>query len=170
MPDHYLRASAFFFPCVFVPLRLCVYFFQQSWCQAPESPASNASKTQPDRPPKLVPGTRVGVLAMSGDLAVANRCGKQCVQDPPCHDAIRFLGVVGSVEDLPLLKKLAQSEQTAQPAVQALGILGASESIPELINMLSHTRTAHVAANSLERITGRGVARTDPPAPPEHLT
>jgi uncharacterized protein (TIGR02270 family) len=109
-------------------------------------------------------------LAMSGDLAVANRCRKQCVQDPPCHDAIRFLGVVGSVEDLPLLKKLAQSEQTAQPAVQALGILGASESIPELINMLSHTRTAHVAANSLERITGRGVARTDPPAPPEHLT
>ena len=63
MPDHYLRASAFFFPCVFVPLRLCVYFFQQSWCQAPESPASNASKTQPDRPPKLVPGTRVGCQA-----------------------------------------------------------------------------------------------------------
>ncbi len=109
-------------------------------------------------------------LALSGDLVLPNRCRKKCVQDPPCHDAIRFLGVVGSVEDLPLLKKLAQVEETAQPAVQALGILGASEAIPELIRMLSDPRTAHVAADALERITGRGVARSDPPPPPDHLT
>lgn len=109
-------------------------------------------------------------LAMSGDSALPSRCRRKCVQDPPSHDAIRFMGVVGSIEDLPLLKKLAQDDETVQPAVQALGILGASEAIPELIRMLSDPRTAHVAADSLERITGRGVARSDPPPPPNHLT
>jgi uncharacterized protein (TIGR02270 family) len=109
-------------------------------------------------------------LARSGDASITNRCRQRSVQDQPCHDAIRFLGVVGSAQDIPLLMKLAQSENTSQPAIHALGILGSSEVIPELIHLLREPSTAQSAANALERITGRMVPRSDPPPPPEHLT
>ena len=53
-PDHYLRASAFFFPCVFAPLRLCVYFFQNSR----DLPVHHVAAVDVDRLAGDLPGKR----------------------------------------------------------------------------------------------------------------
>jgi uncharacterized protein (TIGR02270 family) len=109
-------------------------------------------------------------MARSGHPDVVNACRRCCVQELPCHDAIRFLGVIGSSKDVNLLLKLSKHEATAVPAVEAMGILGATELIPTIITALVNPVTSQAAAVALERISGRGVPRNDPPPPPEHLT
>jgi uncharacterized protein (TIGR02270 family) len=109
-------------------------------------------------------------MARSGYPDIVNLCRRRCVQDQPCHDAIRFLGVIGSSDDFKLLLRLIMSDATAIPAVEAMGILGATELIPTIIKALGNPVTSQAAAVALERISGRGVPRNDPPPPPDHLT
>lgn len=109
-------------------------------------------------------------MARSGHPDVVNSCRRSCVQERPCHDAIRFLGVIGSSKDFNLLLQLSKHEATAVPAVEAMGILGATELIPSIIKALGNPVTSQAAAVALERISGRGVPRNDPPQPPDHLT
>ena len=109
-------------------------------------------------------------MARSGHPDIVNRCRRSCVQEQPCHDAIRFLGVIGSSIDFNLLQQLSNHDATAVPAVEAMGILGATEIIPTIIKAVSNPVTAQAAAVALERISGRGVPRNDPPPPPDHLT
>lgn len=109
-------------------------------------------------------------MARSCHPDVVNSCRRRCVQDQPCHDAIRFLGVIGSSEDFNLLRRLSRDEAAATAAVEAMGILGATELIPDIIAALANPVTWQAAAGVLERISGRGVPRNDPPPPPEQLT
>jgi uncharacterized protein (TIGR02270 family) len=109
-------------------------------------------------------------MARSGHPDVVKACRRSCVQEQPCHDAIRFLGVIGSSRDFNLLLQLSNHEATAVPAMEAMGILGATELIPSIIKALGNPVTSQAAAVALERISGRGVPRNDPPPPPDHLT
>lgn len=109
-------------------------------------------------------------MARSGHPDIVNRCRRRCVEGQPCHDAIRFLGVIGSSEDFNLLRRLSRDEAAATAAVEAMGILGATELIPDIIAALANPVTSQAAAGALERISGRGVPRNDPPPPPDHLT
>jgi hypothetical protein len=109
-------------------------------------------------------------MASSGHSDVINACRRRCAQDLPCHDAIRFLGVVATQEDHKLLRRLSMHEATAIPAMEAMGACGATELVPDILNALNQPLTADAAANALERISGRGIPRSDPPSPPEHLT
>jgi uncharacterized protein (TIGR02270 family) len=109
-------------------------------------------------------------MARSGHPDVVNSCRRSCVKERPCHDAIRFLGVIGSSKDFNLLLQLSNHEATAVPAMEAMGILGATDLIPTIIKALGNPVTSQAAAVALERISGRGVPRNDPPPPPDHLT
>ncbi len=109
-------------------------------------------------------------MARCGHPDVVNACRCRCVEDPPCHAAVRFLGVIAQLQDHLLLRQLALHEATAPAAIEAMGACGASELIPDILNALNSPRTADAAANALERISGRSVPRSDPPPPPEHLT
>jgi len=109
-------------------------------------------------------------MARSGHPQVVDACRQRCIQKPPCHDAIRFMGVIGSPQDHSLLRQLASCEATATAAIEAMGILGATELIPDIVAAIDSPVTSQVAAIALERISGRMVPRSDPPPPPDHLT
>ena len=109
-------------------------------------------------------------MARSGHPQVVHSCRQRCAEQQPCHDAIRFLGVIADPHDFSLLRKLATHEGTAVAALEAMGNCGATELIPNILAALNIPLTADAAARSLERISGRMVPRSDPPPPPDHLT
>jgi len=109
-------------------------------------------------------------MARSGHPEIVNVCRQRCIQKQPCHDAIRFMGVIGSPQDHSLLRQLASGESTATAAIEAMGILGATELIPDIVTAIDNPLTSQAAAVAIERISGRMVPRSDPPPPPDHLT
>ncbi len=90
------------------------------------------------------------------------------------HEAIEFLGVVGSPEDLPRLQRAAQSAAdlaVAKAALNGLGRLALPAAVPFLLEFLDHAELAECAVAAIERITGEQVPRGKPPAePPPNLT
>ncbi len=85
-------------------------------------------------------------------------------------ETIEFLGVVGSTEDLSLLRQAATNPLTAMAALAALGRLGLPAGVPMLLEFLNAPETADYAAAAIERITGQQVPRGASPHPPPGST
>jgi hypothetical protein len=90
--------------------------------------------------------------------------------DAAAADAISFLGVIGSLEDLDLLQSAAAKRPTAKAALLGIGKLGHLEAIPFLLETLAQSDLSEWAAGSIERIVGGKVPRGLPPPMPPHLT
>jgi hypothetical protein len=122
------------------------------------------------------PSTRVREAA----LRASARCGlpelpalcreAASQMNPRELETIEFLGVVGSREDLSLLRRTASDPLTAMAALAALGRLGLPASVPMLLEFLSAPETADCAAAAIERIAGQQVPRGARPDPLAGLT
>ena len=108
--------------------------------------------------------------AKHGMRGLANLCRARAAGNPPCLDSIRFLGVVGSGDDLEQLFQLTRNPLTSTPAIQAIGALGLPSSIPQLLQLLGEPTLNDAAALAIERITGFSVPRGDVPEPPPDAT
>jgi len=85
-------------------------------------------------------------------------------------EAIAFLGVLGSEEDIGRLKRSAEDSTTAQAALLGMGRLGFPEAIPFLLERLSDPDLAESGSAAIQRITGQPVSRGPEPSPPENLS
>ena len=74
-------------------------------------------------------------------------------------EAIEFLGVVGSYEDLPRLQRAATAPATARSGVIALGRLGLVAAMPTLLYLLDEPELVECAASAITRITGEELPR-----------
>jgi len=74
-------------------------------------------------------------------------------------EAIEFLGVVGSPEDLSRLQRAVSNPAVAKAAVAGLGRLGLPASVPFLLDLMESAEQAEPAAAALWRITGQKVPR-----------
>jgi hypothetical protein len=90
--------------------------------------------------------------------------------DPRKLEAIEFLGVVGSPEDLSLLQRTAANSLTATAALAALGRLALPAGVPILLEFLNESVTAECAAAAMERVTGQQAPRGASPDPPPGWT
>lgn len=108
--------------------------------------------------------------ARQGMRGLVHLCRARAASDPPCLDSIRFLGIVGSGEDLEQLFQLTRNPLTSTPAIQAIGALGLPSSIPQLLHLLGEPPLNDAAALAIERITGFSVPRGDVPKPPANAT
>jgi hypothetical protein len=85
-------------------------------------------------------------------------------------EAISFLGVLGSLDDLPVLHRAALNPATAKAAISGLGRLALPASVPMLLDLLEVPDSSDYAAAAIQRITGRAVPRGAPPKPPADLS
>lgn len=85
-------------------------------------------------------------------------------------EAIEFLGVVGSPEDLSRLQRAASNPAVAKAAVGGLGRLGLPVSVPFLLDLMASAELVEPASSAFWRITGREVPRGPAPEPPASLT
>jgi uncharacterized protein (TIGR02270 family) len=90
--------------------------------------------------------------------------------NPKEIETIGFLGVVGSPDDLALLRRAVSDPLTATAGLAAIGRLGLPAGVPMLLEFLTTPETADCAAAAIERITGQQVPRGDPLNPPSDLT
>lgn len=109
-------------------------------------------------------------------LRASARCGvpelpafcRKATTDREPAEAIEFLGVVGSPEDLPRLQRAASNPTIAGAAVGGSGRLGRIAGVPLLLDLLGSAELAESAAIAFWRITGQEVPRGPaPPSPPE---
>lgn len=111
-------------------------------------------------------------------LRASARCGlhpltdicRQAVSLQKSSEAISFLGIVGSPEDLQLLRVAVGSPATAEASLKGLGRLGLPESVPFLLEVMQSPALAESAAKAFWRITGQKVDRGPAPEPPPELT
>jgi len=85
-------------------------------------------------------------------------------------EAIEFLGVVGSHDDLPRLQRAASTPATARSGVIALGRLGLVGAMPTLLYLLDEGDLVEAAAAAITRITGDELPRGAVPQPPPGMT
>ena len=123
----------------------------------------------PDNNPK-VRQSALRAAAKQGMRGLVNLCRARAASNPPCLDSIRFLGVVGSGEDLEQLFQLTRNPLTSTQAIQAIGALGLPGSIPRLLHLLVEPTLNDAAALAIERISGFSVPRGDVPEPPPDAT
>jgi len=95
-------------------------------------------------------------------------CREATVRSAPL-EAVEFLGVVGSAEDLARLERSAGSPSTAAAALAGLGRLGLPAAVPALLEFLDNPELADCAAAAIERIVGQAVPRGPEPEPPPDL-
>lgn len=107
--------------------------------------------------------------ARSGLLGLREVC-RQAASLLKSSEAISFLGVVGSREDLQLLQSAVNTPAVAESALAGLGRLGFSGSIPFLLEAMESPALAELAAGAFWRITGQKVERGPAPEPPPGLT
>jgi hypothetical protein len=103
-----------------------------------------------------------GLLAFCRDAATRT--------DSIAAEALEFLGVVGSREDLDLLRIAVSHQQTAHAALSGIGRLGSPQSVPFLLEALTEPSLCESAAAVLERITGTKVTRGALPTAPASMT
>lgn len=99
-------------------------------------------------------------------------CREATLSSAP-HEAIEFLGVVGSQEDLSCLRQVAEGSTdavAAKASVNALGRLGLPSAGPCLLKCLSRPDLADYVATAFERITGIPAPRGPALPPPSHMT
>lgn len=99
-------------------------------------------------------------------------CREATVNSAPL-EAIEFLGVVGSPEDLSRLRRAAQSSvdpATAKAALNGLARLGLPASVPFLLDLMAAAELTEAAASAFWRITGQDVPRGPAPELPPGLT
>ena len=85
-------------------------------------------------------------------------------------EAVDFLGVVGTQDDLALLQNAVSNPSIAKAAVSALGRIGFSAAVPFLMELLSSPELAGDSAAAVERITGHKLPVGAAPDPPPDLT
>ena len=85
-------------------------------------------------------------------------------------EAVEFLGVVGSIDDLARLRRAVTNPQLAKAAVGGLGRLALVAGVPVLLDCLSTPDLVEAAAAAIQRITGLEVPRGALPEPPPELT
>ena len=85
-------------------------------------------------------------------------------------EAVDFLGVVGSIDDLARLRRAVANPRLAKAAVGGLGRLGLASGVPVLLDCLSTPDLTEAAAAAIQRITGLEVPRGALPEPPPELT
>lgn len=82
--------------------------------------------------------------------------------DSSTLECLEFLGAVGSMEDSQLLRRAALNSATATAAIRGLGRLGHVTDVPFLLDLLTEVDTARSAAAAIERITGGTLPRSTP--------
>lgn len=111
-------------------------------------------------------------------LRASARCGlpelpQVCRGAASCLDvteAIEFLGVLGSPEDLALLQRAALTPRVASSAVTGLGRLGLPAGVSLILDLLELGELVEPAALAFWRITGQEVWRHPAPEPPASMT
>jgi len=107
--------------------------------------------------------------ARCGLLELSAVCREATINSAPL-EAIEFLGVVGSPEDLSSLKRAASNPAAANAALKGIGRIGLPASVPYLLDLMASAELAEPAAFALWRITGQQVPRGPTPAPPADLS
>jgi len=90
--------------------------------------------------------------------------------EEPCMEAMKFLGVIGGVSELPRLEKALENPDLATPALGAIGALGSPDGIPAIIEALRDPKLMHDAAAAFLRITAAENVKGDPVPPPEDFS
>ena len=85
-------------------------------------------------------------------------------------EAVEFLGVVGSIDDLARLRRVVANPGLAKAVVGGLGRLGLPAGVPVLLDCLNSPDLVEPAAAAIQRITGLEVPRGALPEPPPELT
>jgi len=96
-------------------------------------------------------------------------CREAAAQGGPV-EAIAFLGVIGSREDLSRLLRVASRDKpTTVAVVEGVGRLGFPGGVPFLLEQLSHPELGACAGNALARILGDGLPQAAA-SPPDGLS
>jgi hypothetical protein len=103
-------------------------------------------------------------------LAICRSAADHATEQAASLEAIEFLGVVGSHEDLPRLRRAASTPATAKSGVIALGRLGLVGAMPTLLYLLDEPELVEIAASAITRITGEDLPRGTAPPPPSGLS
>lgn len=85
-------------------------------------------------------------------------------------EAVEFLGVVGSIDDLARLRRAVANPRLAKAAIGGLGRLGLCAGVPVLLDCLTVPDLVEAAAAAIQRITGLEIPRGALPEPPKDLT
>lgn len=107
----------------------------------------------------LEAGARAGLADV---LALCRKAARGARAVP---EAVAFLGVVGSREDVGTLRSALGETTVAGAAIEGLGALGEPSSIPLLIEAMSKEDLAEHAATAFTRVTGIHDIRGPKPAP-----
>lgn len=107
--------------------------------------------------------------ARCGLLELPAFCREATLNSVPL-EAFEFLGVVGSFEDIELLRAAAGNPVTAEAALGGLGRLGLVKCVPLLLEAMSSPDLSEAAAQAFWRITGIEVPRSPDAGPPDDLT
>lgn len=109
----------------------------------------------------LETSARLGVPDLAGI------CRKAATKSPsPSPEALRFLGVLGGVNDLPLLESCLGRPDFAGAALQGIGALGSARAIPALLQTMENPLMARASGAAFVRITGARNIEADKPLPP----
>lgn len=92
--------------------------------------------------------------ARAGLSEVLAICRKAAQGARPVAEAVRFLGVIGTGEDLPAIRRALREPPLAMAAIEALGALGDSAGVPLLLEAMASAELAERAAAAFARITG----------------
>lgn len=79
--------------------------------------------------------------------------------------ALRFLGTLGHVADLPALQAAVRRPELATAAIAGLGALGAVAGIPLLLELMADAKLGVRATAAYKRITGAGRVEREMPFP-----
>ena len=90
---------------------------------------------------------------------------------PAAAEALAFLGVVGDVDDLRLLRDTLSDPALASAALRGMGALGTVEAIPALLEAMADPALSVEAGAAFACITGaEGIEADEPVPPPDGLS
>lgn len=117
--------------------------------------------------PDAAPAHRAA-LETSARLALPELAAICAETDAP-PEALKFLGVIGGAEQLPVLQRALADPARADAALAGLGALGLAAGVPAILEALARPLTAHAAAAAFLRITGARDVQGAPVPPPAEL-